>query len=32
MKDGYRFVDCDMHIMEPPICSINISTPNSSIA
>ena len=18
MKDGYRFVDCDMHIMEPP--------------
>ena len=17
MKDGYRFVDCDMHIMEP---------------
>ena len=18
MKNGYRFVDCDMHIMEPP--------------
>ena len=18
MKEGYRFVDCDMHIMEPP--------------
>ena len=32
MKDGYRFVDCDMHIMEPPDLSTNTSTPNSSTA
>jgi hypothetical protein len=30
MKDGLRFVDCDMHIMEPPDLFERTSTPRSS--
>ena len=29
MKDGMRFVDCDMHIMEPRTCSTGTWTPSS---
>ena len=30
MKNGLRFVDCDMHIMEPVDLSINIWIRNSA--